>query len=76
MTEIIWEDPSRASSGQKPSERRVAMTEHPGKWLLWAEGVAPSTVTRLRAAGFEATGRRHRAENGRFVCDIYARWPE
>lgn len=79
---IQWQDPGPPKAGpgspnDRSDPRRIAMKEHPRRWLLWASGVAPhvsQAVKRYGGPGFEAVARNHRIENGRSVADIYARY--
>lgn len=76
-SDMVWEDPPPTNRGAGPGlrdPRRIAMKEHPGKWMLWNDDAPdPSMVTHLKREGFEATSR------GKGIgqrCRIYARWPE
>ena len=72
---VVWEDPPRVktSIGGPISQRRQAMLENPGRWLLWADNAYPSVGAPLRKAGFQVTCRRIPGDPVK--VKVYARWP-
>ena len=59
---VVWQDPpppGQTNQHTTPDRRRMAMREHPGRWLLWAKASRTGSIPRLKADGFEVTTRRN-----------------
>ena len=70
---LTWVDPPPRMVGRNKravNERRLAMDENPGRWLLYRADIGHASGTQyLKQLGYEATCRK----NDKGTFDIYAR---